>query len=172
MPSYTLAPTGRVAEMTREVARAVDIAADIVAGPIRLAGHSAGGHLATRLVCDDSPLAGSTADRIAHVLSISGLHDLRPLLQTRLNDSLGLSAADATAESPALAAPRPGTRLTAWVGADELPEFVRQSALLANAWAGLGAATRSVRDPGLHHFNVIEGLADPSSPIAAAFIED
>ena len=32
-------------------------------------------------------------------------------------------------------------------------------------WAGLGAATECVIDPGRHHFDVIEGLADPASPL-------
>ena len=76
LPSYTLTPQARIAQITQEIARAVDSAAARVPGPIRLSGHSAGGHLVTRLLCNDIKL--DCRDRIEHVLSISGLHDLRP----------------------------------------------------------------------------------------------
>jgi len=66
----------------------------------------------------------------------------------------------------------PGTRLTAWVGADERPEFRRQTGLIANVWRGLGAATQALHDPGRHHFDVIDGLAQPGSPLNLAFLGD
>lgn len=169
MPSYTLAPEARIATITAEVAAAITAAADRVAGPIRLAGHSAGGHLVSRMACADSPLPGPVAARVAHVLSISGVHDLRPLSRTAMNDDLRLDPAEARAESPALLEPRPGTRLTAWAGGAERPEFRRQNALIANVWTGLGADTRAMEDPGRHHFDVIEPLADAASPLVAAF---
>ncbi len=165
MPGYTLCPGIRVAGITRQVGAAVMRAAAVVAGPIRLAGHSAGGHLVSRMLCADAPLPAAVAARIEHSVSISGVHDLRPLLRTRLNEALRLDGSEARAESPALLDPREGVRLTAWVGADERPEFVRQNALLANIWTGLGAATRAVVEPGRHHFDVIEGLAAPDSPL-------
>jgi len=68
--------------------------------------------------------------------------------------------------------PLEGARLTCWVGADERPEFVRQNALLANIWTGLGAETRVVEEPGRHHFDVIEGLTDPGSPLMRAWMDD
>ncbi len=166
VPGYTICPEGTVPGITREIAWAVETAAARVGGQIRLTGHSAGGHLATRMVCTDVPLA--VAGRVERVVSISGVHDLRPLLATQLNEILGLDPVTATAESPALRIPRPGTRLTAWVGADERPEFVRQNALLANVWTGLGADTACVEDTGRHHFDVVEALADPDAPLTRA----
>lgn len=171
MPSYTLAPAARIGTITREVAAAITLAAGRVAGPIVLAGHSAGGHLVTRMACEDSLLGAATARRVAHVLSISGVHDLRPLMRTAMNADLGIDAAEAAAESPALLAPRPGTRLIAWVGGAELPEFLRQSALLANVWAGLGAATASVVETGKHHFDIIDSLAAPDGALARALTD-
>ena len=102
--------------------------------------------------------------RIAATLSISGLHDLRPLLRTAMNETLHMDAAEAASESPALLEPLPGTRLVCWTGAAERAEFRRQNALLANIWQGLGAATSAVEEPDRHHFNVIDGLADPEHP--------
>ena len=52
----------------------------------------------------------------------------------------------------------------------ERPEFLRQSRLLADIWAGLGAATDSVVDPGRHHFDVIEALTRPDSPLTRTLL--
>mgnify|MGYP000252851928 FL=1 len=169
MPSYPLAPDARIRDMTLAVGRAVTRAAEFVDGPIRLAGHSAGGHLVSRMICDDSPLTGSVAERVERVVSISGLHDLRPLRLHSMNGQLGLDADEATAESPALRSPRPGSEVIAWVGACERPEFLRQSALLVEAWTRKGLNARLVADPGRHHFDVIDGLCDPAHPLSQAF---
>jgi arylformamidase len=170
MPQYTLAPAARIHAITHEVGAAIDLLAMRIDGPIRLAGHSAGGHLVARMVCRDTPLPQGVQARIAHVLTISGVHDLRPLLHTAINDDLRLDPAEARAESPALLEPLPGTRLTAWVGAGERPEFIRQTDLIANVWTGLGAQTQTVREPDRHHFDVIDGLARPGSLLVRAFL--
>jgi arylformamidase len=172
VPGYTLAPAARIAAIAAEVGAAIATAAARIPGPVRLVGHSAGGQLVCRMVCRDTPLAPDVQARIAHVLTISGVHDLRPLLGTALNADLRLDPAEARAESPALHEPLPGTRLTAWVGADERPEFRRQTGLIANVWRGLGAATQALHDPGRHHFDVIDGLAQPGSPLNLAFLGD
>jgi len=82
MPSYSLCPEARISGITREIAGAIDHAAMQVPGDILLCGHSAGGHLVTRMVCQASPLGAATALRIARTVSISGLHDLQPLLRS------------------------------------------------------------------------------------------
>ncbi|WP_127903023.1 alpha/beta hydrolase [Solirhodobacter olei] len=168
MPGYTLAPEARIGAMTRQIGAAVAAAGAQVAGPIRLTGHSAGGHLASRMVCAEGPLAEDIAARVERVVSISGLHDLRPLLLHSMAGVLGLDSTEAVAESPALQAPRPGVDVTAWVGAAERPEFLRQSALLADIWSRKGVAARLVADPGRHHFNVIEGLEEAGHPLTLA----
>lgn len=165
IPQYVLAPEARISTITGQIAAALDHLAGRVAGPITLAGHSAGGHLVTRMACGDVALPNPVRARIHHVLSISGLHDLRPLLHTDLNATLRLDMAEARAESPALTEPVPGTNLTAWVGGAERPEFIRQSRLLANIWSGLGAETRIHEAPGRHHFDVIAPLAEAASPL-------
>ena len=170
LPSYTLAPEARISEITRQISAAISVAAERVSGPVRLSGHSAGGHLVSRMICDDSPLAPDVVDRIEHVLSISGLHDLRPLLNTAMNDVLRLDMGEATAESAALHRPIGTASVTAWVGGGERPEFIRQSHLLAMMWDGLGADARPVIDSVHHHFSVIEGLKDPASAICQDFL--
>ena len=161
VPSYGLTPQFQISEITRQIGAAIAHVAGRIGGPIRLAGHSAGGHLVARMLCEGGPLEAEDLRRIEHVMSISGLHDLRPLLLTKLNQTLRLSEAEAVRESPHLARPVAHARLTCWVGADERPEFVRQSQLMAQAWP----ATEVVEDAGHHHFSVIAGLTDPNSDI-------
>lgn len=161
LPSYTLAPEARIGSITRQTGRAIAAAAGLVDGPIRLAGHSAGGHLATRMVCDDSPLPESIAGRIERVASISGVHDLRPLQCHSMNEKLRLTASEAAAESPALHRRRANVDVVAWVGAAERPEFLRQSALLCESWSTPEAPVHLVAESSRHHFNVIDGLCDP-----------
>jgi len=166
MPSYSLCPEARISDITQEIAVAIDHAARLVQGDIVLCGHSAGGHLVTRMVCQSSPLGAATASRIAHTVSISGLHDLRPLLATRMNDVLRLDREEARRESPALLRPRPRQTVTCWVGADERPEFIRQNRLLAETWTGFDARMAVVEEPDRHHFNVIDGLTDAGHALA------
>jgi len=76
LPSYSLAPDARISQMTQQIGVAITQAAHRVAGPLRVSGHSAGGHLASRMICDDTPLEPAVLDRIEGVMSISGLHRL------------------------------------------------------------------------------------------------
>lgn len=170
MPGYTLCPDVRISDITVEIGRAVATAAEMVAGPIRLTGHSAGGHLATRMISATSPLSAAIRARIVNTVSISGVHDLRPMMKTAMNATLKLDEAEAAAESPALLEPMAGARLTCWVGAAERSEFVRQNALLANIWTGLGAETAVYEEPDRHHFNVIDGLADPAHALTRTLL--
>lgn len=165
LPGYPLAPEVRIRDITRHVAAEISAAAERVPGPIALCGHSAGGHLAARMICTDSSLALDTAARIKSCVPISPITDLRPLMSTQMNDVLKLDLAEAVSESPALLAPRMEIPLTCWVGGMERPEFIRQAKLLANIWAGLGAPTDCVVDPGRHHFNIFEGLTRADSPL-------
>jgi acetyl esterase/lipase len=171
MPSYDLVPAVSISEITRQIGVAVSRAANLAAGPIRLAGHSAGGHLVTRMICEDSPLTPAVVDRIDRVISISGLHDLRPLLKTKMNDDFQMTASQAEAESVALKQPQGNAELLCWVGANERPEFIRQSALLANIWTGFGLKTSFHQAQGQHHFDVIDGLCDPQSALARALLD-
>lgn len=157
MPSYDLCPEVRIKDITVQIASAVTQAAHRVAGPIRLSGHSAGGHLVARMAVP-GVLPDPVAARLAHVMPISPVADLRPLLQTVMNAQFQMDEAAARAESPALQTPHPGVPVTAWVGANERPAFLDQARWLADAW-GAG----HVIDPGKHHFDVIDGLKDSRS---------
>ena len=139
---------------------------------ITVAGHSAGGHLAAMLLaCDWKRVAPDLpADLVRNALAISGLYDLRPLRKTPfLGDSLRLDEVDAKRASPALwKAPARG-ELFAVVGENESDEFVRQN-MLIRAW---GAKRVPVCEslPGLHHFSVVDALADPAHALHGRAME-
>ncbi len=170
MPSYTLCPENTISGITGEMVAATEKAASLVDGPIVLTGHSAGGHLAARMICTDVPLPQAVRQRIRRVVSLSGVNDLRPLLRTAMNANLKLTEAEAKAESPALLVPHAGVDVICWVGAGERAEFIRHNGLLANIWRGLGVATDCVEEPDRHHFNVIDGLAVKDSALMQALI--
>src|SRR4051794_27610332 len=98
MPSYTLCPEVRIADITNEVATAIAQAAAMIEGPLLLTGHSAGGHLVTRMISATSPLPEQVRTRVRNTVSISGVHDLRPMLKTAMNTTLRIDAAEAQAE--------------------------------------------------------------------------
>ena len=160
MPSYTLAPEGRIAAMTQEVAQAVRAAAARISGPVVVTGHSAGGHLSARMGCADLDLP------VARVVPISPLADLAPLMQTDMNTDLHIDIPEAATESPARLALRPGTTAHVWVGGQERPLFLWQARCLSEAWSCPWTV-----DPGRHHFDVIDGLQQPQSALMAACLD-
>lgn len=163
MPTYDLAPRVRIADITRQIAQAVCVVANECAGPLRLVGHSAGGHLVARML-DPDVLPPEISSRIEKVVPISPVSDLRPLLNTTMNDDFKMDEAAAKAESPVFMTP-PSTPVTVWVGADERPVFLDQARWLAEAWG-----CERIEAPGKHHFDVIDGLKDPDSPLMQSIL--
>lgn len=166
MPAYTLAPEARIAAITRQVAAAIVAAAAAVPGPIVLTGHSAGGHLAARMAMTDAPLPPEVTQRLARVVPISPVADLRPLIETGMNATLGLDRPEALSESPALGTRRPGFPVHVWVGGAERPAFLDQARRLGNAWA-----CPVTVESGRHHFDVIEGLEGADTPLMRALLD-
>jgi hypothetical protein len=103
--------------------------------------------------------------RIAHVMAISPVSDLRPLLHTAMNRSFQMDMAAAEAESPALMG-KPKGKVTVWVGADERPAFLDQARWLSQAWDA-----PLVVDDDKHHFDVIEGLDDAQSRMTRCLLD-
>ncbi len=163
MPGYDLAPAVRLHEITAQVARGVTVVARHLGGPLRLAGHSAGGHLVARMVCP-GVLPEDVLARVERVVPISPLSDLAPLQRTAMRADLGLDDAEVAAESP-VRHPAPAVPVHVWVGGAERPAFLDQTRWLAKAW---GCAL-SV-EPGRHHFDVIEALETRHSPLMQALI--
>jgi arylformamidase len=169
LPNYALCPAVTIEQIALQMVRALVWTwrnAALHGGDARrivVAGHSAGGHLATMLLCCDwsSVDAALPARPVQGALSISGLYDLEPLRQASfLNVDLRLTPEAVGRLSPALF-PAPQGPLHAVAGALESEEFQRQTELIRQAW---GAAAVPVCEtiPGMHHLSVLRDLADPA----------
>lgn len=162
MPSYDLCPQARITEIGQQVGDAITIVADRVPGPIRLVGHSAGGHLVARA---SVPHHGHRwQERVEKVVSVSPVADLAPLMRTSMNRDLQIDAAEAQAESP-VHLPVPRFDRTVWVGGDERPVFLEQADGLARHWGCPCVVTE-----GEHHFSVIDRLEDAESPLVTELL--
>lgn len=160
LPSYTLAPTARLSHMTVEIAQAVRVASAMIAGPVVVTGHSAGGHLAARMGCADQALP-----QVRRVVPISPLAELAPLRQTAMNADLHLDEDEVARESPARLPLHATCCAHVWVGGKERPAFLWQARTLSESWGCDWTVAAN-----LHHFNVIDGLIDPDSPLMTACI--
>jgi arylformamidase len=134
-----------------------------------VSGHSAGGHLAAMMLAALWPVYDRALpkDLYKGALAVSGVYDLRPLVQVDwLQGDLRLDDAAALKLSPAYLPTATRAPLTLAVGGLESSEFKRQNALLAQRWQSVLA--RDVPMPGKDHFTVVDGLADRASPLFAA----
>ena len=133
-----------------------------------VSGHSAGGHLTAMLMCALWPVFDRALpkDLWKGGLAISGLYDLRPMLEVEwLNADLKLDAQSALKLSPAFMAPATRAPVMSCVGGAESSEFQRQNALLGGRWRAAFAG--DIPMPGRNHFSVMDGLADPKSALFA-----
>jgi len=163
LPSYTLCPDISISGIVKQMVRALEVTHEAATdGPMVIAGHSAGGHLATMMGARESELPELVAQRIKRIVSISGVADLRPLIGVAMNDLLSIDEAEARVSSPLFLNPRDNFDYIAWAGAKETTEFRRQTALLATIW-GAHVSTRRIEAEGKHHIDVIDALAEPDS---------
>jgi arylformamidase len=166
--NYPLCPEVTLADIADSTRRAfATLYADVLTREERarivVTGHSAGGYLAALHLATDWTAYGLPEDPIIASVPISGVFALAPLTHTSMNSDIRLDLA-AAADLSLFGKPwRSQARLTFVVGADESAEFQRQSADMASSWADLDPALALIA--GTHHFDVIEGLAEPGSQL-------
>ena len=162
MVGYPLAPDATMDEFVADTHTAIRyLAGELprLGGDPRhfvVSGWSAGGHLTTMVLEEPAVHAG---------VSISGLFDLRPLLNSYINDKLKMDNTVAVRNSPQFHLPARSKRLELYVGANELPEMIRQSQEFAAARkaAGLPAHFRAL--PGANHYTMLDDLASPDGEL-------
>jgi len=165
--NYSLVPGVRLEEVVAQARRSVawlrENAKEHGADPSRIvvAGHSAGGQLAA-MCAVEAPVAA--------VATLSGLHDLRPLMRSFVQEWLQLDEARAEAMSPALLAPAAPANVLARSGSRESEDFHAQGRELADAWRAHGCDT-SYADTDDNHFSIIERLADANDPLTTEIAE-
>jgi arylformamidase len=165
--NYGLAPALRLEEIVAQARRSVrwlrENAKQHGADPSRIvvAGHSAGGHLAA-MCAVDAPVAA--------VATLSGLHDLRPLMHSFVQEWLQLDEPRAEALSPTLLAPAAPVNLLARAGTRESDDFRAQGRDFADAWRahGCDAAYADSEDD---HFSLLERLTDAHDPLTTQIAE-
>ncbi|KQS55302.1 hypothetical protein ASG17_04195 [Brevundimonas sp. Leaf363] len=167
VPTYDLCPAVRLGRIVDQMRAVTDVVRAETGRRPLVAGHSAGGHLAACLLSEG---------RASAALAISGVFDLRPLVETSLNEALDLQPLEAAALSP-LFWPAPnggapgGTALDCWVGAAESDAFRAQSRTMAETWAAAGADTRCIEVEGADHFTVLDPLFDEKSAMVRRLVE-
>jgi arylformamidase len=172
IPSYDLCPGVAVDDIIQQMRAACRELARLGRSLV-ISGHSAGGHLAACMLATDWPAfdASLPEDLVVAAYAISGLFDLRPLVETSINNALRLDDAAARAASPLFwNAPLRGT-LDAVVGENESPEYFRQSRTIVDLWGAAGVTTRFGVVPGANHFTAIAPLSDARSPMVLRLAE-
>lgn len=174
--NYDLCPDVSIATIVEECERAIawvvreGPAYGVPAAPLVVGGHSAGGHLASMMLTADWAAAGLTGDPLAAAVSLSGVHDLAPMVGFSYNVDLRLDAAEAARLSPVNRRPRSRVPLLIAVGGDETSEFLRQAQLLWDAWpeSRPAASGGPLVVAGRNHFSVVAEYADPASAVTQA----
>ena len=171
--NYDLCPAVTVGAIVDECRRAMVWLANegprhgAPGAPLVVSGHSAGGHLVAMLFATDWRAHGLTAAPFTGGVSLSGVHDLEPLVQASMNADLRLDVAEARRLSPVRLAAQTSAPLYVAVGADETSEFLRQSELIVAAWpANLRDGAGSPHAiAGRHHFSVVLDYDDAASEL-------
>ena len=170
---YDLCPEVTIAEIIEQIRHACLFLWLRTGKRMMIYGHSAGGHLAGAMVATEwhTLYPKTPADLVSAAYSISGVFDLAPLVHTSMAQDLRLDDESAREVSPLFWPAPQGRPFDAVVGGLESSEFLRQSRVIADAWAKGGAETRYEAIAGTNHFTVIDALTDPDSAMVGRLAE-
>jgi arylformamidase len=173
--NYDLCPTVTIATIVDECRRAVawlvrEGPARGAPAPLVIGGHSAGGHLAAMMYTADWTAQGFARTPFAGGFTLSGVHDLEPLVQFSGNVDFRLDVPEARRQSPVHLRPTTDAPLLVAVGANETSEFVRQTDMLWDAWPRNRppGATGPMHIAERHHFDVALDFTERESALTRA----
>ena len=128
-------------------------------GDILLVGQQSGAHIVGRSIIKDE-LSDTILERIKHVMMLSPISDLKPLLYTNKKEDLHLTEELANAETLSNLNLSEKMKVTIWVGADERPIYLEQAQQLATAWK-----CSWVKSKNRHHLDIADGLGKNTSKL-------
>lgn len=170
---YPLSPDATIAEIQTHILSGLDAIFEALDAEERrprvwaITGHSAGGHLAA---CA-ARLWKGPLPKLCGLVPISGLFDLEPLIETSVNETLGLDRDTAKALSPLFHNPT-DVPLTAVVGAAETSGFLIQTERFLDRHRRAGRNdVRLVLLPEANHYSILLDFLQPHSIIAEAVAE-
>ena len=139
---------------------------------ITVSGHSCGGQLVGMAMATDWAQFGADLpkDLVKGGVSVSGLFDLEPLLNTMVNVKVGMDAETALRNSPLFMEPASDAPLALLWGGDETDAFRWQSETMAAGWGAKGVETVAEAISGVNHFTVLTGMEDPAHPATRAIL--
>jgi arylformamidase len=178
--NYTLAPHAKLPEIIEQCRRAVgwlyehadDLGFD--RDQVVISGSSAGAHLAAMVACTDWHARGVAGQPVKGLVLLSGVFELAPLIDTYINDAVGMSLSIANECSPLLivrSRPLMLPVIIAW-GERETETFKRQSTAFAHALSAAGAEVSVLEIPGRNHFDVVHDLSDPTTVLGRKVLAD
>ncbi|MBE9552750.1 MAG: carboxylesterase family protein, partial [Proteobacteria bacterium] len=140
---------------------------------ITVSGHSCGGQLVGMAMATDWSRFGADLpkDLVKGGVSVSGLFDLAPLLNTTINIKVGMDAEAARRNSPLFMEPACDAPLALYWGGDETDAFRWQSETMAEIWGAKGVETVAEAISGVNHFTVLTGMEDPAHPATRAILQ-
>ncbi len=173
--NYDLCPKVEISDICRQVVSAAAFLykhANAIGFPddkMYVAGHSAGGHLATMaLACLWRQVDYRLPEKVFKGgLSISGLYDLRALTHVpSVNADLMLNQDSAAKVSPAIMMPPTNAPLVIAVGGKEIGGFQDQHNRILTSWRTVIA--EDIPCPQEHHFDILLRLADEDHQLCKA----
>lgn len=113
-------------------------------------------------------LSNSADWNIKGILAISGVFDLAPLIETTVNEKLGLDPGSARAASPLHRIVSGAPPAIFAVGADETRAFREQTARMSEEWACAGNSSTHVTVPDVDHFSILHDLYHSNGSLRTA----
>jgi arylformamidase len=152
---FALLPSVTLPEMAAQVCRGIEWVHRSLSADIVLCGHSSGAHLAACALIKGAALKSA--------LLVSGIYDLLPVRLSARNDYVRLDETSEHEYSALRHCDRIRCPVTVAWAEHEAAEFYRQSQEFAQKLAAPQIIGR-----GMNHFEMIETLADPGSPLGRA----
>ncbi len=174
---YDLCPDVSLGDLTRQIQNACAFVFDNASNygadknRIYVSGHSAGGHLTAEMMATDwaKIREGLPETLVKGGLSISGVFDLLPLINTTINEAVGLNEKMAKQNSPLLKTPTSTGPLVLVVGANESQGFMDQSDWLQSAWSKDLNQISRIDIANKNHFTVMSEMENPESLLVKVF---